>query len=137
MPRIWNWACIALADPNIKSKCESPEWRMALIHLLCDYAIDRSVVHQAHCKDEDEDGSSNLYTLVQESFLITRNDFDRVPNSLLQEWCTEHGFTLAKKLKPLLLEWGCTPYRSKSARGLCGLSLIPKEEPDDEEKKAN
>lgn len=126
-------SCYVVADPTIKDKCSSPEWRTALMHILSDFYSSTSVKRVNHFAEDSNE--ANPISKILNDFELTTNEKDKVSNEDLKEWSLEHNISLAK-MKQILKSFKCKDYKSGSKRGLSGLlkKLVESKEESKEEK---
>jgi hypothetical protein len=120
-------SCYVVADPTIKDKCSSVEWRTALMHILSDFYSSK-LVERVNLFAEDSNDSNPISKILND-FELSTNEKDKVSNEDLKEWSLEHNISLVK-MKQILKSFKCKDYRTTSSRGLSGLrkKLVESEE---------
>ena len=120
-------SCYVVADPNIKDKCSSAEWRSALMHILSDFYSSKLVERVNHFAEDSNE--ANPISKILNDFELSTNEKDKVSNEDLKEWSLEHNISLAK-MKQILKSFKCKDYKIGSTRGLTGLrkKLVESEE---------
>jgi hypothetical protein len=115
------------ADPEIKAKCNKPEWGDALIHLLMDNYKDNKV-KQCNYFEDKEDDNNNIIESFLKDFKITNNKNDFVDTKTLKNWCINNKVLFTQHIRPFLITWKCNENRKDNIRGFYGIQYIKEEE---------
>jgi hypothetical protein len=103
------WANLRVADPLIKSKCATHEWRMAIIHILINAYRNDPVCVEEEVDDEDE---VPLRRRILELYQITKVGTDVLPVSMVVD---ELGYA-KKKVMTEMAGLGVSKKQCKSTR---------------------
>jgi hypothetical protein len=118
------------ADPEIKMKCNTPEWRDALIYLLMDNYKDKKVMQHNYFEDKEEDNNNIIDTFLKD-FKITNNTNDFIDNKMLKNWSNNNKVSFTQHIRPYLITWKCSEKRLDNIRGFIGIKCIKENDKHD------
>lgn len=105
-----------LCDDELKTNCQTIEWANAFIMLLVQYFRDRKL-EPSNDKDIKDDDTIDVNEVLNEMFIFTKNEKDRIPTSQLEKYWRASGLDINKSVfKNELVARGCADFKSGSVR---------------------